>query len=108
MNFNSPLLPISVVDDISQKSLPPKQSFFSTESGTLVLSAVKKADTGDDIVLRLFETEGASAATPITFLGKSRSLQETNLLEETSGPAGQQRLTVKPYEIKTVKLPVDR
>src|SRR5262249_30391254 len=68
MNFNSPLLPISVVDDISQKSLPPTQSFFSTESDTMVLSAVKKADTDDAIVLRMFETEGISARTPITFL----------------------------------------
>jgi alpha-mannosidase len=108
MNFNSPLLPVSVVDDISQKSLPPTQSFFSTESDTLVLSAVKKADADDAIVLRFFEEEGANAVTPVSFLGTTRSFQETNLLEEATGQADQQRLTVKPYEIKTVKLRSNR
>jgi alpha-mannosidase len=108
MNFNSPLLPVSVVDDISQKSLPPTQSFFSTESDTLVLSAVKKADTEDAIVLRVFEGEGAGTATPISFLGKAQSFQEVNLLEEVAGQGEQQRLAVKPYEIKTVKLRLNR
>lgn len=108
MNFNSPLLPVSVVDDISQKSLPPTQSFFSTESDTLVLSAVKKADADDAIVLRVFEDEGSRATTPISFLGKTQSFQEVNLLEEAAGQGGQQQLAIKPYEIKTVKLTMNR
>jgi len=107
MNFNNPLLPVSVVDDISQKPLPPTQSFFSTESGTLVLSAVKKADADGSIVLRLFDTEGANSATAISFLGQPRGFEETNLLEENAGTE-QQRLAVKPYEIKTLKLKIDR
>jgi alpha-mannosidase len=108
MNFNSPLLPVSVVDDISQKSLPPSESFFSTESDTLVLSAVKKADADDAIVLRVYEDEGASAVTPVSFLGTTRSFQETNLLEEAAGQGGQQQLAIKPYEIKTVKFTMNR
>jgi hypothetical protein len=108
MNFNSPLLPVSVVDDISQKSLPATQSFFSTEAGTLVLSAVKKADTDNAVVLRVFEAEGASAGTPVSFLGRTWGFQEANLLEETADQAEQQRLDVKPYEIKTVKLQINR
>jgi alpha-mannosidase len=107
MNFNSPLIPISVVDDISQKSLPPSQSFFSTESDTLVLSAIKKADTDDSIVLRVFEEEGAPVATPVTFLGRTRTFQETNLLEEAPGQVEQRRLAAKPYEIKTIKLRIN-
>lgn len=107
MNFNAPLLPVSVVDDVSQKSLPPEQSFFSTEADDLVLAAVKKADTGDAIVLRLFEAEGASATSPISFLGKTQSFQELNLLEEGTAEE-RQRLAVKPFEIKTVKLRIGR
>lgn len=108
MNFNSPLLPISVVDDISQKTLPPSQSFFSTESQNLVLSAVKKADADNAIVLRVFEEEGNSAATPIRFLGQPRIFDETNLLEESQGQPGQRQLILKPYEIKTVKLHLEQ
>jgi alpha-mannosidase len=108
MNFNSPLLPVSVVDDISQKSLAPAQSFWSTESETIVLSAVKKADADGAIVLRMFESEGASAATSISFLGKTRSFQDVNFLEEVASPAERQRLALKPFEIKTVKLQMER
>jgi alpha-mannosidase len=108
MNFNTPLIGVSVVDDISQKSLPASQSFFSTESDTLVLSAIKKADGDDSIIVRVFEEEGAPAATPLTFLGRTRSFQETNLLEERVAQAEQSRLAVKPYEIKTVKLQINR
>jgi len=104
MGFNSPLLPIAVEDDVSQKSLPPTQSFFSTESSSLVLSAIKKADTNGDIVLRVFEAEGASTATPLSFLGRMRGFTETNFLEDAAGQPEQQRLVVKPYEIKTVRL----
>jgi len=104
MNFNAPLLPVSVVDDISQKSLPSTQSFVSLDSDQLVISAIKKADTDDAVVLRLFEAEGASASTPITFLGKAQAFQEVNLLEEPAAREDRRTLTVEPFQIKTVKL----
>jgi alpha-mannosidase len=108
MNFNSPLTAVSVVDDISQKALPPTQSFFSTESENLILSAIKKADAEDAIVLRVFEEEGKSATTPVRFLGEARDFQNVNLLEESAGQSAVRQLAVKPYEIKTVKLQVNR
>jgi alpha-mannosidase len=108
MNFNSPLVPVSVVDDISQKSLPPSQSFFSMESDALVLSALKKADADDAIVVRLFEAEGTSAATSLSFLGKTRSFQELNLLEEPVSPEERRKVTAQPFQIKTAKLRVER
>ena len=108
MNFNSPLLAVSVVDDISQKTLPPTQSFFSTESENLVLSAIKKADTEDAIVLRVFDEEGKDATTPVRFLGEARDFQNVNLLEESAGQSAVRQLAVKPYEIKTVRLQVNR
>jgi len=108
MNFNNGLIPISVVDDISEKSLPPSQSFFSTGADTLVLSAVKKADNGNGIVLRVFENEGASAATSVRFLGNARGLEELNLIEEAAGRGEQQQVAIKPYEIKTLLVRLER
>jgi alpha-mannosidase len=108
MNWNSPLIGVSVVDDVSHKSLPPSQSFFSTESDTLVLSTIKKADNDDSIVARVYEEEGASASTAITFLGQAPDMTEVNLLEEPAGQAAQRRISVKPREIKTVKLRMNR
>jgi alpha-mannosidase len=104
MNFNSPLIGVSVVDDVSQKSLPPSQSYFSTDSDNLVLSTIKKADDDGSIIVRVFEAEGRPANTPLTFLGQHRNVIETNLLEEAAAQAVQTRVTARPYEIRTVKI----
>jgi alpha-mannosidase len=104
-NFNNALIPISVVDEISPKSLPPTNSFFSVQGDNLVLSALKKAEgTDPSIVLRLYEMEGTKAESPVTFLGSQRQFRESNLLETESGAAGQRILRIDPFEIKTLKL----
>jgi alpha-mannosidase len=103
-NFNNPLIPVSVVDDISPKSLPPANSFLSVRGDNLILSALKKAEgTDPSIVLRLYEIEGAEAETPVILLGSERQFRETNLLEVDSGGASQRLLHVHPYQIKTIK-----
>jgi alpha-mannosidase len=104
MNFNHPLIPISVVDDISRKTLPPSHSFLPLEADGLVLSAVKKSDTGSEIVIRFYENTGQTIATPISFTGKSRRFREVNLLEEDVTSTEQETLTLRPYEIKTIRL----
>jgi alpha-mannosidase len=103
-NFTDALLPVSVVDDISLKSLPSTNSFLSVRGDNLVLSALKKAEgTDPSIVLRLYEIQGEKAETPITFLGSERQFRESNLLEDNSSRASQRVLHVDPYEIKTLK-----
>jgi len=57
-------------------------------------------------VLRVFENEGASATTGIRFLGKARGLEE--LMEEAAGRCGQQQVAIKPYEIKTLLVRLER
>jgi len=104
-NFNNPLIAVSVVDDVSPKSLPPTHSFFSVQAENLVLSALKKAEGSDpSIVLRLYEIQGARTDASFTFLGNEQPFREANLLETESGKAGQRVLHVEPYEIKTIKL----
>ena len=46
MAFTNPLLPISVVDAISAKTLPPVQSFCSIKQDSVIVSTIKKADIG--------------------------------------------------------------
>jgi alpha-mannosidase len=104
LDFNHPLTPVSVVDDISKKSLPPTHSFLPVEAEGLVLSSVKKADTGPEIVLRFYEITGRTVSTPISFLGSPRGFRELNLLEEDADNSDRQTLAVKPYEIKTIRL----
>ncbi len=104
MAFNTPLIPVSAVDEVSKKSLPPERSFCSVDAENLVVSALKKGDRDGSIVLRLFEIRGAVADTPLRFLGETRSFRTVNMLEEEPTPADEQTLKVQPYEIKTVRL----
>jgi hypothetical protein len=108
IDWNNPLLPVSVADDVTGKSLPPAQSFCSLKPGSLVLSSLKKADRSSSIVLRVYEMEGAPVETPVEFLGRSPSFGEINLLEEELSRKAQPMLRLGPYEIKTVKFRPDR
>lgn len=106
LNFNNPLLPVSVVDDVTHKTLPPSQSFLEASSENIVLSAVKKAGRGSDIIVRWYENEGVAANPNVLFLGKPVNAEPVNLLEE---PAAKGVATgLRPFEIKTLRLPVRR
>jgi alpha-mannosidase len=107
MALNNALISVSEADDLSQKSLPPTQSFCSFDAGNLVLSALKKAESGDALVLRLYDTESANTDAAVTLFGRKRSLHELNLLEEPTPRGESEVLHVAPFEIKSVKLGVD-
>ncbi len=108
MAFNTPLIPVSAVDELSKKSLPPERSFCSIDADNLVVSALKKGDRDGSIVLRVFEIRGVSAETPVRFLGQSQGFRTTNMLEEESAATDEQALRVQPYEIRTIRLNVGR
>ncbi len=104
MSLNNPLLPVSVVDNISRKSLPRAQSFLALRGDGLVLSTVKKSDLDQSVVLRFYDIQGSTVETSIEFLGRRRSFREVNLLEEDLHGGDRQSVRVGPHEIKTVKV----
>jgi alpha-mannosidase len=104
MAFNTPLIPVSSANELSQKPLPPGRSFCSLDADNLVMTALKKADRDGAIVVRVFEIRGDSAESSVRFLGQNRKFRTTNLLEEVGPTQEEDVLRVKPYEIRTVKL----
>jgi alpha-mannosidase len=106
MDFNMPLIPVTAVNELSEKPLPPERSFFSIDADNLVLTALKKADRDGAVVLRVFEIRGDTAECPIRFLGRDRGFRVANLLEENLSKGLQNVLHVRPYEISTIKLSV--
>ncbi|HUX95983.1 MAG TPA: glycoside hydrolase family 38 C-terminal domain-containing protein [Bacteroidales bacterium] len=104
MNFTNHLIPISVADDLSGKSLPPSYSFCSVQQDNIIISTVKKADFNSSPVLRLYEIEGADVNTAVNFLNSQVSFSEVNMLEEDLGRTSGKILSAKPYSISTIRL----
>jgi hypothetical protein len=106
MAFSNPLVPVTSVDELSVKSLPPTRSFCSLGADNLVVTALKKAERDGVIVLRAVEMDGVPAETSVEFLGRKGRFRMLNLLEEDVSPAEKDTLRVKPYEISTVRVSV--
>lgn len=102
--FSTPLIPVSAVDELSSKPLPPTRSFCSLSADNVVVTALKKAERDGAVVLRLVEVEGARPETPVEFLGGRTAVRVANLLEEPAGSPETQTLVVAPFEISTVQL----
>ncbi len=88
--------------------LPQESSFIGIASPYLVLTAAKKTEDGDGLLLRFFEWAGASGTATITLPGKVSSATLTNLMEQPEGRAldvsdGKLHVPFTPYSIVTVK-----
>ncbi len=87
-----------------EKSLPPIRSFCSLSADNLVLTALKKAERDDSLVLRFVEMEGSAAEPEVELLERKAGFRKANLLEEDTA-AESRALPVKPFEIVTVRFP---
>ena len=91
-------------------SLGKTYSFMSVNASNVLISAVKKAEDGsNNMIVRMYETKGASSTgATITLPGTISSIAETNLLEENTGTPSYSgntfSTTFGPYEIKTFKV----
>jgi alpha-mannosidase len=103
-NFANPLIPVTSVNELSPKELPPTHSFLGLKADNLMVSSLKKAEQDGSVILRVYEVNGTPASTAVEFLGSKRSFQAVNLLEEKVSRGEDQTLQVKPWEISTVKL----
>ncbi len=75
---------------IHSGSRPQSRSFFSVDTPSIIVTAIKKADEGtDDLIVRCYETEGRST---------DAKLHMAFIDREWSG-------TFRPLEIKTLRIP---
>lgn len=106
------------------KKLPTQRSasHFAVSGGGVKIETVKHAEDGDAVILRLYETRGATRGVGLLGRAKWSRAEEVNLIEEKpkklsvkvataaqmgSGPY-QSRidLTFKPFEIRTIRVEV--
>ena len=100
-------LPIPFETD-SKGDLPSEFSFFELKPSNLILSALKKAEGSDEVILRFFETEGETTKTRLKVFQPIKQAWLTDLLErevqELEAGNSTLELEVKPFEIVTIKL----
>ena len=108
--FNNPLTASAGKTQQTNSSiLPVSQSFLKVEPVNVVISTLKKGEDGNGSIVRFYETEGKFAKAKLTGLKPISKATLTNMLEydEQKLPVnadGSVEISVKPYEIITIRL----
>ena len=94
-------------------SLPPSHSFVTVRPENVVLTAMKKAEDDNALVLHLYEWAGKTSNADIAMPAGAISATITNLLEKPLAPAltvtdGHAHISIKPYEIVAVRFDYPR
>jgi alpha-mannosidase len=111
-DFNIPVYaaePPSLALVKAHATRPEEDSFFSVSPDNVVMSGMKKAEDGEELIIRLFEVEGKETTATINLPVTLKSARRLNLIEfplqNTVAPAVQGRsvtVTLKPHEIVTL------
>lgn len=92
-------------------ALAAEHSFVTVQPDGVVLTAMKKAEEDDSLILRFYEWAGKEADVKLQLPAGATSASETDLMERPIGELPVQNNTVtvhtKPYEIKTVRVRFD-
>jgi alpha-mannosidase len=116
-DFNIPVYaaePLSLSLGDRKATRPEEASFFSVAPNNVALSGMKQSEDGDELIVRLFETEGKSTTAtvniPVSGNGAVRRLDLTERpLAGASKPElknGRLTVALKPHEIVTVGIKV--
>lgn len=97
--------------DIEQNKkayLPAEKSFFSVSAKNVVISAIKKCEDDNSVVVRVYEIEGHAAYPVLKVPFKILAAEHTNIIEENGNPlpsnADSLKIRVGKYAIETFKL----
>ena len=86
----------------------PEYSFIQTQSGHIIVEAMKKAEDSDHIILRFYECHGTSTTETIRFDHQPKQVMLTDLMEqeiEALDLCGHEvQLKFQPFEIHTIKV----
>ena len=100
--------PFAMQSDKHQGTLPAEHSFVQVEGDNVVLTAMKKAEDDDALILRFYEWAGKESNVRLQLPPGAQSASETDLMEKPTGKLpvqnGAVSVPTKPYEIKTVRV----
>ncbi|MBN1992331.1 MAG: alpha-mannosidase [Anaerolineae bacterium] len=102
--LNDPLL----VAESSGNKTTSAGSFISIDRPNVVIETIKRAEDGQGIIVRLYESQRQRGEVTLTSHFELAGVWQTNLLEENQAelsPAGHEvSFLIKPYQIMTLRL----
>ncbi|HPI72283.1 MAG TPA: glycosyl hydrolase-related protein, partial [bacterium] len=92
---NHRLTPVTAVSTAAHASLPEFESFCSLSSANVVLTALKKCEDDDQIILRCVDMEGKDSQNTIRLFVPLQNAKRTNIIEEEG-----EALTVTDHSVE--------
>ncbi len=105
---NHPFFVVLDPYQMAKPELPEQQSFFSLDKVNTMITAIKKSEDGDGIIIRWYETEGKNTELTLNSYFKIREAKGVNLIEEPEKgiPFKNKSVSLKTtkYSIETIQL----
>jgi alpha-mannosidase len=99
---------LSISTEKHQGSLAAEHGFLQVEADNVVLTAMKKAEDDNSLVLRFYEWAGKNTDVKIQLPPGAQAAEDADLMERPAGKLALANNTVtvptKPFEIKTVRV----
>lgn len=107
-DFNMPLRIVEGVANVDRPESTPQSALLAVSTDGIAVEAVKAAEHGSGVIIRLWETTGRHRAAEINLASEFTAVAVVDLLEETvdklAPELGTLRLSFKPFEIISLKL----
>ncbi len=93
-----------VYDTVSGKSLSDRMQFISLDGPGVVCTTIKRAEDGEGLILRAYETVGRTCEARLVSCRDVASVLETDLMERRVRDLDWDAIPFAPFEIKTVRV----
>ncbi len=104
--LNYKLIPLSA--ERHDGKLASQHSFLGVQQGNVIVSAMKKSEDDNALIVRFYEWEGKEGPVTVQVPPGAESASETDLMEKPLSTlpvrGGVINVPTKPYEIKTIKI----
>ena len=93
---NTPFQVVTGIEPTQKASLPEQKSFFGVSAENVIVSAIKKCDDDNSVVVRLYDIEGRDSDVTLDTFFPMAAAEHTNIIEADS-----QTMAVSGNSLKT-------
>ncbi|CAA6679325.1 MULTISPECIES: glycoside hydrolase family 38 C-terminal domain-containing protein [unclassified Lentimonas] len=106
LELNNPMH--AVLEDAHEGALPQAHSYMQLDANGVFIEAVKQAEDGKELIIRIVERYGNSSQASLSFPTAIQSAEEVDLMEKNAQAIefnhDQIALSFQPYEIRSLKI----